>query len=214
MRIALLAAALLTVQASGAQDLDIQFRFAPEAYAEVDSVLLGSPGVVQAYELDLDGDGWTERLLLSFTPRSEETVHASLNNFVAETQRVFLERLPDRAVRSIGIDLETHPLSEAGLPFSAFGFFRPVPEGTIAPPVCDSAALFFESEAGFWTLSWNAPRGWLRGELNAVFALLDDMVITPLAPEAPALAEVRRDAAPLSIDVSRLARVRPSDEGR
>ncbi|MEM6327020.1 MAG: hypothetical protein AAF791_07880 [Bacteroidota bacterium] len=195
--------ALLLPVASVAQDLQIQFHFPDSAQAEVDEALLQTPNVTQAYELDIDGDGWTERLLLSFTPREVIPQHASLNNFVAFTHEAFQERIPDRVISSIAVDVEANPLDRAGLPFAAYGFFRPTPEGT--PPTCDSAALFFESDGGFWTLSWNAPRGWLRGDLGGVFGLIRTMEIR--RPE-PAYATIQANPEPVSFDASELAVIR------
>lgn len=202
----LLLFSFLLTSAASAQDLDIRFSFSPDAAAEVDETLSAMPGVQQAYELDIDGDGWTERLLLSFTPRDADAGRTSLNAFVAETQDTFLQRLPDRQIRAIALDLDRNPLADAALPYAAFAFFRPVPEG--APKVCDSAALFFESDAGFWTLSWNAPRGWLRGELDGVFSLLSAMEIVPAGDERAGLAVLPSEADPVAFDRSRLAQIR------
>ncbi|MEM1056023.1 MAG: hypothetical protein AAGI52_10890 [Bacteroidota bacterium] len=200
----LLCLALFLASASAsAQDLTVTFAFPPGASPEVDEALLAGPNVVQAYELDIDGDGWTEHLVLSFVPREDTPEHASLNNFVASTHEAFLQRLPDRRISSIAVDVADNPLAREGFPFAAYGFYRPVPEGS--PPVCDSAALFFESAEGFWTLSWNAPRGWLRGDLSAAFGLIENMTLEPVEATFAIIVE---DAEPFVFDRSQLARVR------
>ena len=204
----LLLALLVTAASASAQDLQIQFTFPASAHAEKDAALLAMPNVVQAYELDIDGDGWTERLLLSFVPREDRAEHASLNNFVASTHRAFLSQIPDRIISAISVDVPDNPLAKGNLPFAAYGFFKLVPEGSEAPPVCDSAALFFESAGGFWTLSWNAPRGWLRGDLGVVFRLIGDMSVEPTEAEAPSLAIVVEGAEPFVFGRSQLARMR------
>lgn len=171
-------------------DHRIQFQPGPPFVADDELAASFGGSVKSIYQIDRDGE--TSRVIVSFDERREEPRFASLNDFAAWVDTTFREARPGRTLTILSVD-QIAPLIDAGFPFVILAYGQTPPAGNERwSSICDAAALLIECPDGFWTVSWNSARGTLGDSREVLRAFLDGMTLQPIDSEPVSLDQSSR----------------------
>lgn len=149
-----------------------------------ESTLTDNPELAKSLKLEriLEDSETGNRITFMFTPRTGKT---TLSQLISQTNQILIEAVPNKAAFQVEQTNLLKSLDQKNLPYQIYVYPNKYERRTLQESICESAAIFFQTGAGFWTLSTNGTAGNIDHIKQQIQVLFNDLKLERL--DTPAI---------------------------